>query len=172
MKLHDRTPDPVIFFLAGSLPSTALLHLRKLSLYNMICHLDGNILQVLAKEALVESKPSARSWFHDIRNLCIQYELPHPLQLLEKPFPKNKFKKLCKNKVMEYWHQKLSCKAARLSSLQYLQPRYLSLSSPHPLWTSLDDNPYQARAAHIQALFLSGRYRTERLCRFWSHPNL
>ena len=168
MKLHDKTPDCVVFFLAGSLPVLALLHLRQLSLFNMICHLEGNILQVLAKEALVSAKVSARSWFHDIRNLCVQYELPHPLKLLENPFPKNLFKKLCKEKVTEFWHYKLSSKVASLSSLTYLQPRYLSLCSPHPMWTSLDDNPYQARAACIQALFLSGRYRTERMCRFWS----
>ena len=49
-----------------------------------------------------------------------------------------------------------------------MQPQYLSLSIPHPLWTSLDDNPYQAKAARIQAIFLSGKYRTERLCRHWS----
>ena len=168
MKLHDKTPDCVVFFLAGSLPVLALLHLRQLSLFNMICHLEGNILQVLAKEALVSAKVSARSWFHDIRNLCVQYELPHPLKLLENPFPKNHFRKLCKEKVTEFWHYKLSAKVASLSSLTYLQPQYLSLCSPHPMWTSLDDNPYQARAACIQALFLSGRYRTERMCRFWS----
>ena len=37
-----------------------------------------------------------------------------------------------------------------------MDPRYLSLSSPHPIWCSLDGNPYQAEAASIQALFLSG----------------
>ena len=61
--------------------------------------------------------------------------------------------------------------AQKLPSLRYMDPRYLSLSSPHPIWCSLDGNPYQAEAASIQALFLSGRYRTERLCRFWSENN-
>ena len=39
MKLHDRTPNSAVYFLAGSLPGLALLHLRQLSLFNMICHL-------------------------------------------------------------------------------------------------------------------------------------
>ena len=78
------------------------------------------------------------------------------------------FKKLCRLKVTEFWHNDLSKKAANLPSLKYLKPSYLSLLSPHPIWTSLDGNPYQARAARIQALFLTGRYRSERLCRFWS----
>ena len=80
---------------------------------------------------------------------------------------KEKFKTICKQKVSEYWHEKLSHQAD-LPSLTYLQPSFLSLSSPHPIYTSLDGNPYQAKAARIQSLFLSGRYRSEELCRFWS----
>ena len=47
----------------------------------------------------------------------------------------------------------------------------MSLTTPHPIWSSLDGNPYEAKAAKIQAVFLTGRYRTARLCRFWSENN-
>ena len=56
MKLHDKSPDSVIFFLSGSLPVTAHLYLCQLSLLNMISHLDGNILKNLAMNILVEAK--------------------------------------------------------------------------------------------------------------------
>ena len=167
MKLYDRTPDSAFYFLAGSLPGSALLHLRQLSVFGMICHLEGNILNSLAMDILIEAKPSAKSWFQEIRDICVKYGLPHPITLLENPIKKEAFMKFCKLKVHEYWHLKLS-KAANLPSLQYLQPHFLSLSLPHPIWTSLDGNPYQAKAARIQSLFLTGRYRSERLCRFWS----
>ena len=167
MNLRDRTPQCVIFFLAGSLPCSALLHLRQLSLFSMICHLPGNILNSMAINTLIGSKPSSKSWFQMLRDLCVQYELPNPLLLLKDPMPKTQFRKLCKLKVTEYWHQRLA-KEADLPSLEYLQPSHLSLSCPHPIWTSLDGSPYQAKAARIQALLLSGRYRTQRLCRFWS----
>ena len=167
MKLYDRTPDSAVYFLAGSLPGSALLHLRQLSVFGMICHLEGNILKTLALSILVEAKPSAKSWFQEIRDICIQYGLPHPISLIENPIKKEVFKKHCKLKILEYWHLKLS-KDANLPSLQYLHPSFLSLSLPHPIWTSLDGNPYQAKAARIQSLFLTGRYRSERLCRFWS----
>ena len=121
-----------------------------------------------AKSTLIKSKPSAHSWFQEIRKLCIQYQLPHPIALLDSPPPKPVFKKLCKEKVLDFWHARLASEAASLPSLNYLRPQYLSLTSPHPIFTSLDGNPYQAKAAKIQALFLSGRYPTERLCRFWS----
>ena len=42
LKLHDRTPDPVVFFLAGSLPAVAILHLKQLSLFSMITRLPEN----------------------------------------------------------------------------------------------------------------------------------
>ena len=167
MKLHDRTPDSAIFFLAGSLPATAHLHLRQLSLFSMICHLDGNILNRMALSTLVEARPAAKSWFTEVRDICIQYGLPHPIKLLQSPIPKVKLKILCKQKIHEYWHMKLS-QESNLPSLQYLLPSHHSLMRPHPIWSSLDGNPYQAKAARIQALFLTGRYRTERLCRFWS----
>ena len=95
------------------------------------------------------------------------YGLPHPISLLNSPPSKAKFSNLCNQKVYEYWHQKLS-QQANLPSLQYLHPSHLSLQHPHPIWTSLDGNPYQAKAARVQALFLTGKYRTERVCRFWS----
>ena len=133
----------------------------------MICSLDDNVLKFLAKDILIQAKSSAKSWIQDVRDLTIQYQLPHPLLLLENSLPKDKFKQLCKQKVLEYWHEKLSRDAA-LPSLEYLQPSSLSLSHPHPIFSSLDGNPYQAQASRIQALFLTGRYRSERLCRFWS----
>ena len=167
MKLHDRSSDSAVYFLAGSLPARALLHLRQLSLFSMICLLDKNILKTIAVNILVEAKSSARSWFQQIRDICVMYGLPHPLSLLRSPLTKAKFGNLCKQKVYEYWHLKLS-QQANLPSLQYLHPSHLSLQCPHPIWTSLDGNPYQAKAARIQAVFLSGKYRTEKLCRFWS----
>ena len=129
MKLHDRTPDPVIFFLSGSLPVTAHLHLRQLSLLNMISHLGGNILKNLAMSILVEAKPSAKSWFQEVRSICIQYELPHPIYLLQNPIPKEKFKKLSKLKVFEFWHQKLS-KEGR-PPLSPIPPSWLPLPYQH-----------------------------------------
>ena len=44
----------------------------------------------------------------------------------------------------------------------------MSSSSPHPLWTTARSSPYEVIKATVQAKMLSGRYRTEQLCRFWS----
>ena len=44
MRLHDRTPRCVTYFLAGSLPGSALIHIKQLNLFGMVCRLTDDIL--------------------------------------------------------------------------------------------------------------------------------
>ena len=44
----------------------------------------------------------------------------------------------------------------------------MSLCKPHPIIRTAGSSPYEVTKAGIQALFLSGRYRTETLCSHWS----
>ena len=103
-----------------------------------------------------------------VRNVCLRYGLPHPLELLENPLPKIKFQKLVKQKIAEFWHRQLSAKIESLSSLVHFNSSYHSLLLPHPLWTTAGCNPHEVNKATILARMISGRYRTERLCRFWT----
>ena len=167
-KLYDKTPRPVICFLSGTLPGTASLHLRQLSLFGMICRLPGSILWEIAKSTLTCSKPSTKSWFLQIKDLCLQYFLPHPLLLLDNPPLKEPYKKMVKTKVIEYWELQLRCEASKLDSLKYLNTTFLSLQFPHPLWTTCAANPFEVSKAVIQARMLSGRYRSDHLARHWT----
>ena len=72
------TPRTVICFLAGSLPGTAILHLRQLSIFGMICRLNENILHKHATNIFNYSTIASKSWFSQIRDLCLLYSLPHP----------------------------------------------------------------------------------------------
>ena len=167
-KLYVKTPRPVICFLSGTLPGTASLHLRQLSLFGMVCRLSGSILWKLAKSILTCSKPSTKSWFLQIKDLCLQYSLPHPLSLLDNPPPKEPYKKMVKTRVTEYWEFQLHYEASKLDSLKYLNTSHLSLQFPHPLWTSCAANPFEVSKAVIQARMLSGRYRSDHLARHWT----
>ena len=171
MKLPDATPEPAVCFLAGTLPTSAYIHLRQLSLFAMVCHQGNNILTRHAENVLLTSSKLSKSWFYYLRDICMMYELPHPLQMLSEPPFKESFKTLCRSKIYEYWHKWLCSSTSSLSSLVYLRAPFLALNVPHPIWTSLDSNPYQAKAAAVQALFLSGRYRSERLHRHWTPNN-
>ena len=113
---------------------------------------------------------SKKAWIYQIGEICEQYGLPQPLQLLQCPLPKMSFKRLVKKRVTDYWEQLLRAEAAdpRYSSLLFFNPRFMSLSSPHPIWTTAGSSPAQVAMATVQAQMLSGRYRSESLCRHWS----
>ena len=70
--------------------------------------------------------------------------------------------------MTDYWEVKLRAEASMLPSLRFFRPEYMSLARPHPLWTTTESNPYEVAKAVQQARFLSGRYRTESLCRHWT----
>ena len=163
MKLHDKTPDSVVYFLSGSLPATATLHIKQLTLFSMITRLPHNILHKIAKYLLTTSSDSSKSWFFHIKSLTLKYGLPHPLILLENPPSKYSFKKLVSSKVMDFWERKLRLSSIPLKSLRYFHPNFMSLKNPHPLWTSCGDNSFEISKAIIQAKLLSGRYRTDSL---------
>ena len=148
-KLHDRTPLSVVMFLGGHLPGKALLHLRLLSIFGMITRIPNTFIHQIASSKLVSAKPSSSSWFLQIRELCLQYDLPSPLSLLECPMTKSSYKTLIKSRVVDYWETYLRAEAAKLedSSLKYFRPQFMSLTRPHLLWTTCDSNPYEIHKA-------------------------
>ena len=83
-------------------------------------------------------------------------------------FSKEAFKKLAKKHVTNYWEQKLQDEASPLPSLRFFKPNFMSLATPHPIFLSAGSSPYEVVKGGVQALFFSGRYRTESLCRYWS----
>ena len=167
-KLLPGTPRAVIFFLAGTLPGTALLHLRQLSIFGMICRLSNNVIHQHAVNIMSSATISPKSWFLMIRNICLQYLLPHPLSLLQYPPSQDAFKNLVKKHVVDYWERLLRAEAEPLTSLCFFKPQFMSLSKPHPIWYTAGSSPSKISMAVSQALMVSGRYRCEKLCSNWS----
>ena len=169
LKLHFATPEPVVLFLAGSLPLEAILHMRQLTLFIMIAQLPDNILNRIARYILTIASDSSSSWFVKIKTLCHKYFLPHPLLLLQNPPKRDVFKKTAKLKILDFWKQKLSEDAAPLPSLCYFKPQFMSLDKPHIIWRSCGSNPYEIQKAVIQTRMLSGRYRDDSLSRHFTN---
>ena len=71
MRLLPGTPQCVSLFLACSLGGKALVHMRQLSIFGMICRLPDSILNKHAMHTLTVSKPSFISCFTQIRDLCL-----------------------------------------------------------------------------------------------------
>ena len=156
-KLMPRTPASVVYFLGGQLPATALLHIRQLTIFGMVCHQTNSILHEASEHQLVTSKHSNGSWIMQIRELCLQYSLPSPLSLLQLPPPKTKYKRLVKSHIIDFWELKFRADAAPLDSLLYFNPNFMSLLRPHPIWTTCGSNPFEVNKAITQARMLLGR---------------
>ena len=98
-----------------------------LSIFSMITRLPNDPLFTRAKYVLTVAPKSWKSWFSEIRDIALQYGLPHPLKLLEQPLSKEKFKKLAKSLVTDYWDTKLRDNADPLPYLVYFKPEFCSL---------------------------------------------
>ena len=168
-KLLPNTPSCVIHFLSGCLPGEAVIHLRMLGLFGMVARLSGDPLNVHARNALVSAKTTSKSWFCQLRDVCLLYNLPHPISILDCPPSKDDYKKQIIAHVTSYWETKLRSEATLLPSLCYFKPEFMSLKTPHLLWKTAGSNPYEVAKAVQQARFLSGRYRTGNLEKHWSH---
>jgi hypothetical protein len=138
----------------------------------MMCRLPENILHAQAVNVFTSSTPSSNSWLFKIREICLQYLLPHPLELLKSPPPKQRYKNLVKKHVVDYWEKFLRAEAAVLDSLLYFKPNFCSLLAPHPLWSTCGSSPAKIAMATVQAQMISGRFRTEELCSNWSKNKL
>ena len=171
MKISAKSPASLVYFVAGSLPGSAILHMRQISLFGMICRLKGDPLNQLASYILLTSSYSEKSWFVQIRNLLLQYDLPHPLKLLDDPPDKLTLAKLVKAKVLDFWERKLRQEALLLPSLVYLNTHFQSLCRPHKLWSTAGHKSYEVSKARIQLLFLSSQYPCGSRTRHWSHDN-
>ena len=173
-KLQDKTPHCAVMFLGGHLPGKAQLHLRILSLFGMVSRLQDTFLNKIAVHQFLHVNVHAGSWFLQVRNICIQYNLPSPITLLQHPLNKYSYKKLIKSRVIDFWETHLRAEALELRehSLKYFKAEFMSLSKPHLLWSTCGSNPYEIHKSVIQARMLSGRYITDQLSRHWTGNKL
>ena len=139
-----------------------------MSLFYMICMKPNSPLHSHGKYILTYEPNGSRSWFLLIKETCQQYGLDHPLEILDNPPNKQKFKKLVKLKICEYWQHRFVTECSELSSLKYFDPTRASLLSPHPIWRFAGSSAYEVNKSNVVAKMLSGRYRTESLKRHWS----
>ena len=169
-RLEQGTPRSAIYLLAGSLPVEALLHCRQLSLFSMVCRLKDNPLHRHAKYILTTSVTYRNSWFHQVRDICLKYNLPHPLELLDTIPTKFMFKKYVKSQVHQYWYGVFSREATdgTLTSLKYFNILSCSVQKPHMIWACSMHHPFETAKSTIVAKMITGRYRTDMLKRHWS----
>ena len=170
LRLPINTPECFVMLMAGSLPASALVHLRMLSLLGMIGRLGpSNILNRIGRHALLTAV-NLQSWFIQVRRISGQYQLPDPLLVLQSPPPKTRWKSQCRSMVLDYWEKKYRGEALLLSSLAHFKPHFFSLSTTHNTFSTAGSS-YEVDRATVVARMLSGRYITDYRTRHWDSTN-
>ena len=137
----------------------------------MICHLPTDPLNILARQALTSSPKSAKSWFQQLRDLCLKYQLPHPIILLDSPPTKYQFKRMIKTSIMNFWQRVIGSETEGLVSLKYLRPTQYTLTQPSLLWLTSRVSSFECSKSTVVAKMISGRFRTEELSKHWTPSN-
>ena len=121
----------------------------------MVARLTDDPLTNHARNVLVSAKSSSKSWFCQIRDLCLMYTLPHPLVILQTKPSKVAYKKLVLSNVISLWETKLRGETALLSSLVNFKPEFMSLKKAHPIyiWSTTGSNPPEVSKAIQQVPF-------------------
>ena len=170
LRVSRYTPECYVMLMAGTLPATALLHLRMLGLLGMVARLGpGGILSKLGRQALLAAD-TTRSWFVAVRRLTEQYGLQDPLLALQAPDTRRRWKATCKLRVVRWWHVHYCGQATNLLSLRYFNPHFFSLTSPHHTITTAT-TPHQVVRATTVVAMLGGRYVTDYRTRHWDRAN-
>ena len=109
-------------------------------------------------------------WFQQVRDICLLYSLPHPLELLHRPPTKSSFKTMVKKNVTVYWENLLRSETLHFSSSVFFNST-LSLKQPSMLWLAAGSNSFECTKSLIVGKMVSGRYRSDYLCRHWTPTN-
>ena len=170
LRLPKNTPECFVMLASGSLPSTAIIHLRMLSLLGMIGRLgrDGILCRIGFNS--LTSASNSKSWFIMLRHVTQKYGLTDPLLVLQQPGSKNAWKTLCRKQVTLWWEEYFRGQATMLQSLEHFKAGWSSLSRPLLLITAAG-SPYEVSRAGIVLLMLSGRYITDHRSRMWDRAN-
>ena len=128
------TADPAVYIISGTIPVEATIHKRALTLFGNISRLTSSSIEKrIARRQLNIKGQKSNSWFVALRELCFKYDLPQPLDILNDPPGKEKWKRIVNKQVNGYWTARLSHQSTLYSSLKYLHTEDYSYGQRHPV---------------------------------------
>ena len=128
------TADPAVYIISGTVPVEATIHKRALTLFGNISRLTSSSIEKrIAHRQLNIKGQKSNSWFVALRELCFKYDLPQPLDILNDPPGKEKWKRIVNKQVNGYWTARLSHQSTLYSSFKYLHTEDYSYGQRHPV---------------------------------------
>ena len=162
--LPKNVATEVIYILAGKLPLQAEIDIRKLNLFGAICRSENEKLKSLATRQL--SIDNNFSWFHDILELCQEYNISLEAAI-SNPWRRQIWKKYIQETVRGKWTQEILEKMRNKSSMSMIDISNFKEKTPHDIWKSCISHPRLVTPTVTRAILLSGTYLTmERRAKF------
>ena len=103
LSLADNVADPTIYLLSGIPPIQFEVHRQILGFLGSMARKDSSVEHSIAKRQLIMKTIKSPSWFNNVKDICIKYDLPSPLEILDEKPHKMKWKNQVKKAVTEYW---------------------------------------------------------------------
>ena len=137
LKLSKSSPIPGLYFLLGELPVDGVLHIRTLGLFHNILSNPGLTIHNMVAYILKMCDMNSTTWSNHVQLLCIQYNLPSPLSLLQDRFltvSKLDWNTLVRTKVTAWHERQLRELSVKNSKMRYLNVQLSGLSGRlHPV---------------------------------------
>ncbi|CAC5405005.1 unnamed protein product [Mytilus coruscus] len=158
LSLSQQIADPAIYILSGMLSIEAEIHLKALTLFGNITRANKTSVECrLAERQLQLKSHSSKSWFIEIKKICLKYNLPDCQKFLINPLGKFQWKNLITRKIYTYWSEKINDKSEGYSSLQHITGAY-KIKTIHPILTTNTSNCRDFIRIPIRTKVATGNY--------------
>ena len=159
MKMFQSLPkfaaNILAHILVGGRPISAIIHQRMLSLLMNIRRKNG-IEAEIGRRQLAMKPSSSNSWFHRTNAVANKYGLPNCFTVLEEPpWDKITWKHHVKATITDHVESSWRKELDRLTSLQYINPRAISIGRGHPVWSTSRYSAQASRQAISKVRFLT-----------------
>ena len=159
--LPIRTANSAVYLLLGTLPISAELHKRQLSLLHQIAMSENVSIREIAWRQYNVGRPA--SFFIRIVGILDLYELPPFTEVMNGHFNKIEWKCIVKRSINTYWNTKLQLDCQSKSSLSLLSTTSLEMGKTHIVWDSINNSVRDVRQAITKARMLTGTYMLQTL---------
>ena len=161
--LPSSTATPAIYLTIGLLPAVAERDLEIMGLLGQLAQCPRDIQSVadIVQDGLEKFDVNFQGWSALSRRTSILYDLEDPLEIMQEPWPSDRWRAYCKKMITNYWVKTLHEACEGYSTLNLFDVSRLRLDSPHPIWVAAGrDSRSTTQAVYVFWLLL-GQYNTQ-----------
>ena len=159
------TTSSVVYLTMGMLPAEATRDLEILGLLGqvaMCCPELQDVTKIILNN-LEDYDSKFPGWSGLARVTANKYSLPDPEIYMKSPWIAKSWRKLCNEKISDFWDDKLRLDASSKDSLIFCDVSDLSVSKIHPIWEYAGLDSTEVPKAVVNMWFLLGVYHSNSL---------